>query len=71
MTSSVVEVYQCFGGTYSFRLQARLKMEATLNSETLVNSFQTAWRYIPKNYDLHINFGQKSFVNYKGKYIMT
>jgi hypothetical protein len=46
---SVVEICQIFDGTRSFQLEGTLKLKVMRFSETIVNFFQAAWRYISEN----------------------
>jgi hypothetical protein len=51
---SLVNVCQRFRDTYSLHHQGSLMMEAASTSETLVNFYQTTWRYNPEDSHLRI-----------------
>lgn len=45
--------YECFGEMYCLhlRVEVTMKMEAICSSETLVNTYKTAWHYNPEDYN--------------------
>jgi hypothetical protein len=52
---SLVEVYQHFRGPGCLHHQGTETMEAARAAETLVNFYQTTWRYNPEDSHLHIS----------------
>jgi hypothetical protein len=54
---SLVEVYWCFIGACCLHYQDddALMMEAASTSETLVNFYQTTWRYNPEDSHLLVS----------------